>query len=247
MDYIGGGFGSKFGPDAWAVVGANLSKAAGGRPVKLFLDRATEQMIAGNRPSAYGKIKIAGSKDGTITAWQSDSWGTGGFATVGGPPLPYIFDSIPNKRLNHTSISVNAGPQRAWRAPNNQQAAYLTWTRGGRLGRQGRSRSPGRFHQERSVRSQGARRNLPLPAPEGRRAGRMEEAVAAPRPERQRPHQARPRHRHECLGRRRPSSRNAAPSSTPTAPSPSRSAPRISAPAPAPSSPRWPPKPSACP
>ena len=127
MDYIGGGFGSKFGPDAWAEVGARLSKAAGGRPVKLFLDRAAEQMIAGNRPSAYGKIKIAGAKDGTVTAWQSDSWGTGGFATVGGPPIPYIFDGIPNKRINHTSISVNAGPQRAWRAPNNQQAAYLTW------------------------------------------------------------------------------------------------------------------------
>ncbi len=60
MDYIGGGFGSKFGPDAWAEVGARLSKAAGGRPVKLFLDRATELMIAGNRPSAYGKIKIGG-------------------------------------------------------------------------------------------------------------------------------------------------------------------------------------------
>ncbi|HLH19508.1 MAG TPA: xanthine dehydrogenase family protein molybdopterin-binding subunit [Bryobacteraceae bacterium] len=127
MDYIGGGFGSKFGPDAWAVVGANLSKKAGGAPVKLFLDRATEQMIAGNRPSAYANIKVAGSKDGTISAYQVSSWGTGGLATVGGPPQPYIWDNIPNKRINHTSISVNAGTQRAWRAPNNQQAAYLTW------------------------------------------------------------------------------------------------------------------------
>ena len=57
----------------------------GGRaPVKLFLDRATEQLIAGNRPSAFAKIKIGGKKDGTITAWQSQSWGTGGFATGGG-------------------------------------------------------------------------------------------------------------------------------------------------------------------
>ena len=128
MDYIGGGFGSKFGPDAWAEVGARLSKAAGGAPVKLFLDRATELLIAGNRPSAYANIKIGGSKDGTITAYQVNSWGTGGFGTVGGPPQPYIIDNIPHKRINHTSISVNAGPQRAWRAPNNQQAAYLTWS-----------------------------------------------------------------------------------------------------------------------
>ncbi|HMC60395.1 MAG TPA: xanthine dehydrogenase family protein molybdopterin-binding subunit [Candidatus Solibacter sp.] len=126
MDYIGGGFGSKFGPDAWAEVGANLSMKSGGRPVKLFLDRSSEQMIAGNRPSAYGKIRIAGKKDGTITGWQSDTWATGGFAGGGSPPLPYIYTNIPNTRLNHTAVSVNAGGQRAWRAPNNQQASYLT-------------------------------------------------------------------------------------------------------------------------
>ena len=126
QDHIGGGFGSKFAPDSWGEVGARLSQKAGGRPVMLFLERATEQMIAGNRPSAYAKIKIAGKKDGTVTAWQSDSWATGGFTGGGSPPLPYIIDTIPNQRLHHTAVSVNAGPNRAWRAPNNQQAAYLT-------------------------------------------------------------------------------------------------------------------------
>ena len=126
QQYIGGGFGSKFAPDSWGQVGAFLSQKAGGRPVKLFLDRATDQMIAGNRPSAYAKIKIAGKKDGTVTAWQSESWATGGFTGGGTPPLPYIIDTIPNQRLHHTSVAVNAGPSRAWRAPNNQQASYLT-------------------------------------------------------------------------------------------------------------------------
>jgi xanthine dehydrogenase YagR molybdenum-binding subunit len=126
QDHIGGGFGSKFSPDSWGEVGANLSKKAGGRPVRLFLDRGTDQSIAGNRPSAYAKIKIAGKKDGTVTGWQSESWATGGFTGGGTPPLPYIIDTIPNQRLHHTSVSVNAGPSRAWRAPNNQQASYLT-------------------------------------------------------------------------------------------------------------------------
>ncbi len=126
MDYVGGGFGSKFAPDSWGEVCARLSQKAGGAPVKLFLDRATEQLIAGNRPSAYAKIKLGGKKDGTITAWQSESWATGGVTGGGSPPLPYIIANIPNQRQNHSAVSVNCGPQRAWRAPNNQQASYLT-------------------------------------------------------------------------------------------------------------------------
>jgi len=126
MDYIGGGFGSKFTPDAWAIVGANLSKNAGGAPVKLYLDRAPEQMIAGNRPSAFAKIKVGGKKDGTITAFDAFTWGTGGLGFVNPPAQPYVYTNIPNIREVRTPISVNAGPQRAWRAPGNQQASYLT-------------------------------------------------------------------------------------------------------------------------
>lgn len=126
MQYIGGGFGSKFNPDAWAIVGANLSKKAGGRPVHLFLDRATEQMIAGNRPSAYSKIKVGGKKDGTITSFEAFTWGTGGFQAVNPATQPYILGRIPNRRQTLTPVSTNTGTQRAWRAPGNQQASYLT-------------------------------------------------------------------------------------------------------------------------
>jgi xanthine dehydrogenase YagR molybdenum-binding subunit len=127
MDYIGGGFGSKFAPGAWAEVAALLSQKAGGAPVKVYLDRATEMSIAGHRPSAYGKIKIGGKKDGTITAWQSDTWGSGGYNGAGSPPLPYVYgNNIPNQRRNHVSVQLNQAGSQAWRAPNNQQASYLT-------------------------------------------------------------------------------------------------------------------------
>ncbi|MEJ7608091.1 MAG: xanthine dehydrogenase family protein molybdopterin-binding subunit, partial [Bryobacteraceae bacterium] len=126
MDYMGGGFGSKFPSDRWGSESAHLSKASGGKPVKLFLDRATELTIAGVRPSHFAKIKIGAKKDGTITAWQSQSWASGGFAGGNMPPIPYVFTKIPNFRLNHTSVSLNAGPQRAWRAPNHPQASFLT-------------------------------------------------------------------------------------------------------------------------
>ena len=122
---IGGGFGSKFSADRWDINTANLSKKAGGKPVKNMLDRKAEFEVAGMRPSAYARVKIAADKDGKIVAWDSRSWGTGGVGGGGTPPLPYIFE-IPNQRKQNTAISTNQGSARAWRAPNHPQAAVIT-------------------------------------------------------------------------------------------------------------------------
>jgi len=122
---VGGGFGSKFSADRWDINTANLSKAAGGKPVKNLLDRRAEFEVAGMRPSAYARVKIAADKDGKLVAWDSRSWGTGGVGGGGTPPLPYIFE-IPNQRKQNTAISTNQGSARAWRAPNHPQAAVIT-------------------------------------------------------------------------------------------------------------------------
>jgi len=126
MQYVGGGFGSKFSADHWGVMCANLSKNSGGRPVKMMLDRDLELMIAGNRPSGFAQIKVAADKDGKLVAWQSKSWATGGMGGGGAPPIPYVFTNIPNVRLNHSAVHLNCGGSRAWRAPNHPQASYLT-------------------------------------------------------------------------------------------------------------------------
>jgi xanthine dehydrogenase YagR molybdenum-binding subunit len=125
QDNIGGGFGSKFSPDRWGIFTAEISRKADGKPVRYMLERDAEQKVAGARPSAYARVKVAAKKDGTLTAWQSNSWGTGGPGGGGMPPIPYVF-SIPNQRQDHTAIRNNIGPARAWRAPNHPQAAVLT-------------------------------------------------------------------------------------------------------------------------
>jgi len=125
QDNIGGGFGSKFSPDRWGIFTAEISKKASGKPVRYMLERDAELKVAGARPSAYARVKVAAKKDGTVTAWQSSSWGTGGPGGGGMPPIPYVF-SVPNSRLEHTAIRNNIGPARAWRAPNHPQAAVLT-------------------------------------------------------------------------------------------------------------------------
>lgn len=124
QDHVGGGFGSKFSPDRWGIVNAELARKAG-RPVRLMLDRNRELEVAGARPSGYARVKVAAKKDGSIIAWESRGWGTGGPGGGGSPPLPYVFE-IPNKRTQYTAVANHIGPARAWRAPNHPQAAIIT-------------------------------------------------------------------------------------------------------------------------
>jgi len=123
-DYIGGGFGSKFQADRWSIEAARMAKEAG-KPVKLMLERDAELLVAGARPSAFARVKVAAKKDGTLTAWQSESWGTGGIGGAGVPPIPYVL-KIPNQSRTHTFIAANIGPARAWRAPNHPQACLIS-------------------------------------------------------------------------------------------------------------------------
>ena len=126
QDHIGGGFGSKFGIDRWGRYTAEVSKKAGGKPVRVMLERDAELEVAGGRPSAFARVKMAAKKDGTITAWQSNSWGTGGPGGGGAPPMPYVLSGIPHQRKQHTAVTTNIGPARAWRAPNHPQGCLIT-------------------------------------------------------------------------------------------------------------------------
>jgi xanthine dehydrogenase YagR molybdenum-binding subunit len=125
QDHIGGGFGSKFGIDRWGAYTAEVSRKAGGKPVRVMLERDAELQVAGCRPSAFARVRVGAKKDGTLTAWQSDSWGTGGPGGGGAPPMPYVLN-IPNQRKQHTAVATNIGPARAWRAPNHPQGCLIT-------------------------------------------------------------------------------------------------------------------------
>ncbi len=122
--YMGGGFGSKFSADRWGVVGVELARMTG-RPVKLMLDRDQEVSVAGARPSTHSEVRLGADADGNVVAWSSKSWGSGGPAGAGSPPIPYVFE-FPNQTHAHTSVPTNTGPARAWRAPNHPQACFVT-------------------------------------------------------------------------------------------------------------------------
>ena len=123
-EFMGGGFGSKFGPDQQGLICARLAKAANA-PVKLMLDRKEEHLATGNRPSAFARVKAGVGADGLLTAFDAESWGTGGAGAGSGYPLPYIY-VFPNRRRVHKDVYINAGQQRAMRAPGHPQGCFVT-------------------------------------------------------------------------------------------------------------------------
>ena len=130
-EYMGGGFGSKFGAGVEGLMAARLSRAAKA-PVRLMLTRFDQALAVGNRPSSFQKIKLGAKADGTLHAFELDNYGTAGIgsggSTEGGGggvaiPAPYIY-KVPNFRVKHTSVVVNAGSARAFRAPANPPASF---------------------------------------------------------------------------------------------------------------------------
>jgi xanthine dehydrogenase YagR molybdenum-binding subunit len=122
--YMGGGFGSKTNIGPEGLICARLAQEAK-LPVKLFLDRKEEHLDTGNRPSAFAKIRAGVSADGKLTAFDGQSWGSGGAGAAAGFPLPYIYQ-FPNRRRVHTDVYINAGQQRPMRAPGHPQGCFLT-------------------------------------------------------------------------------------------------------------------------
>ena len=122
-DYMGGGFGSKFGAEVWGRTAAQLAKKTG-KPVKLFLDRIQEHLAAGNRPSATGKIKLGATKEGKLVALIAETHGTGGARGGSNFPLPYVY-AVPASARTHNEVFVNCGGARAMRAPGHPQGCAV--------------------------------------------------------------------------------------------------------------------------
>ncbi len=69
--YMGGGFGSKNGPDDYTFIAAELAKRTG-RPVKCALTRREENVVAGNRNATIQRLTVGARSDGTLTALGGD-------------------------------------------------------------------------------------------------------------------------------------------------------------------------------
>lgn len=120
-EYMGGGFGSKFGIGsegnlAWQLVQqTNL-------PVKLMLDRKGEFQSAGNRPAYIADIQAAAGAETHLAAFDMKTYG----ANAGGMPAPYNVYHFENVRTDQREIHLHAGTPTAFRAPGHPEASFLT-------------------------------------------------------------------------------------------------------------------------
>ncbi len=122
-EFMGGGFGAKFGAGNEGVVAAHLSRKAK-LPVKLMLDRKQEHIVC-NRPDSHQKLKIGAKKDGTLTAISLTSYGTAGVGTGAGTAGPATnLYKCPNLLTEEYDVFINAGPGAAFRAPGHPQGCF---------------------------------------------------------------------------------------------------------------------------
>jgi CO/xanthine dehydrogenase Mo-binding subunit len=123
-EYMGGGFGAKFGAGNPGVLAAYLSKKAGA-PVRMMCDRKEEHLGTGNRPSSNQKYKIAADKDGNLLALHLVNFGTGGVGTGAGAsgPAQNLY-TCPAICTEDYDVFTHAGPAAAFRAPGHPQAIF---------------------------------------------------------------------------------------------------------------------------
>jgi xanthine dehydrogenase YagR molybdenum-binding subunit len=131
-EYVGGGFGSKFGAGAEGQLAARISKKYG-RPCRCICNRKEEQLDTGNRPGSLQYMKIAAARDGKLLGGVVNTWGSVG-PTGGGPasggggggggvrnPGRYAFGAVAK---THEDVSLNGGFPRSMRAPGFPQAQF---------------------------------------------------------------------------------------------------------------------------
>ena len=116
--YMGGGFGSKNGPDDYTFIAAELAKRTG-RPVKCALTRREENLAAGNRNATIQRLTVGARSDGTLTALGGDfvnAVGWSGWSSGTEGPMQMLY-ACPNVRTTTYAAKINQPPMKAFRAP----------------------------------------------------------------------------------------------------------------------------------
>jgi xanthine dehydrogenase YagR molybdenum-binding subunit len=123
-EFLGGGFGSKFGAGPEVIIACRLAKVAGA-PVKLMLSRREEHLATGNRPNSVQKVKMGADRAGNLTAMEVIQHGSGGIGAGSGSAGPFAnVYRCPNFRSEERNVFMNTGPSSPMRAPGWPQGCF---------------------------------------------------------------------------------------------------------------------------
>ncbi len=122
VEYMGGGFGSKFDLGFEGQLACQLAKQAG-KPVHLLLTRPAEFTSAGNRSGARVAMKGAIGKEGQLLALVSEVEKFGGLGEGAHARQPYIY-SFEKSYTKSFGVLTNTDGSRAMRAPGHPQASF---------------------------------------------------------------------------------------------------------------------------
>ena len=124
---IGGGFGGKT-KVYLAPIAALLSRKSGGRPVKLVMERTAVFEATGPAPGGKIRMKIGVSKEGKVTAADTDlifeSGGYPGSAVGAAAICVFACYNWPASRITGYDVLVNKPKSAAYRAPGSPQASF---------------------------------------------------------------------------------------------------------------------------
>jgi CO/xanthine dehydrogenase Mo-binding subunit len=123
--YMGGGFGSKNGPDDYTFIAAELARRTQ-RPVKCALTRREENTAAGNRNATIQRLTVGARADGTLTALGGEfvnAVGWGGWVAGTEGPMNMLY-ACPNVRTTTYGAKLNLPPMKAFRAPGFVEGTF---------------------------------------------------------------------------------------------------------------------------
>ena len=117
--FMGGGFGSKFGAHRTGLLAAYASRQLG-LPVKYLLDRTEENLDAGNRPPSIQRYRLGATQDGMLTALDLDVLhnvgANGGWVSPVALPAKELYQCA-NVRTTDRAARTNLGSLASFRAP----------------------------------------------------------------------------------------------------------------------------------
>ncbi|GAB4312064.1 MAG: xanthine dehydrogenase family protein molybdopterin-binding subunit [Candidatus Sumerlaeia bacterium] len=122
-EFVGGGFGSKFGPGAEGDLAARMSRKYR-RPCKIVLNRKEEHLDTGNRPGSIQYMKVAADKDGRLMGGRFHLASVVGYEPAGGGVQNPIFYNFGFVVKTTEDIPLSAGLPRPMRAPGFPQGVF---------------------------------------------------------------------------------------------------------------------------